>query len=238
MIRHNSYENITKIYKHFTISYPQILHNMVDESVKIANSKRSYVCKIFDCNSDDVGRLRASFFIDREKFVEYIREVSNGQTPPEWATGCFYNEEIQLLVNVNDKKDIESKIATLTHEMVHLFFQQLIYEKYNIDRVSWLDEAFAMYLDDRRNRLNKTEIIGNAKNLSKISDGFNMNDLFDYNKIKTKAYDGYDMFDLIGKYIFATKQEKEIINTLIKDRNKILELGTHILQDAVNYYIK
>ena len=95
-----------------------------------------------------------------------------------------------------------------------------------------------MCLDDRRNRQNKLEIIENAKNLSKISNGFNMNDLFDCNKIKTKDYDGYDMFELIGKYVFATNQEKEIINILIKDREKILKLGTHILQDAVNYYAK
>ena len=200
MIRRNSNENITSIYKHFTISYPQILHNMVDKSVKIANGKRAYLCKVFNCDQNDVDRLRASFFVDRTAFVEYIRSVANGHTPPEWATGCFYNGEIQILVNINNSKSVEEKTKTLTHEMVHLFFQQLIYERYNIDRIVWLDEAFATYLDNT-DKISTKEINALIQKLSSASDNFDMNVLNDPKKIRTDDYDGYDMFDLIGDLI-------------------------------------
>lgn len=219
--------------KDFIIDYDENLQNFIEKTVKHAESKKKEFYNIFDCKESDIDILHVSFFVNREDFVEYIKSISNGQTPPSWATGCFYNGEIQVLV---DLKNPEIKINTLAHETMHLFFDKTIYEKYNVARVNWLDESFAVYLDGQPNDISNEELARMIKYLSKISNGFDMRVLEDYNKVKTKEYNGYDMFNIIGKYIFETKQEQKFIELIKKDRNKVLEIGKHILQDAIDYF--
>ena len=220
------------ITENFIVRYASEIKNFIIKTVEHANNKKHQFCKIFNCSISDVERLNASFFVDRTEFENHIKEIANGQTPPSWATGCFYNGEIQVLV---DLKKTEEKMNTLAHELLHLFFEKMIYQKYNIERVNWLDESFAVYLDGGAHDFD-SELEKSIKYLSKISKGFDMNILCDYNIIKTKEYDGYDMFNIIGKYIFETKQENKFLNMLVEDRNKLVELGKHILQDTIDYF--
>ena len=222
----------TMITQAFVINYEPKLRDFVVLTSNHAKEKKKEFCKLFGCVEQEIERLQASFFVERNEFVKHIQTISNGQTPPKWATGCFYNGEIQVLV---DLKNPEEKINTLAHELLHLFFEKMIYQKHNIERVNWLDESFAVYLDGGEHDFDR-ELEKSIKYLSKISKGFDMNILCDYNIIKTKKYDGYDMFNIIGKYIFETKQENIFLKMLIENRQQIVELGKHILQDAINYF--
>lgn len=222
----------TMITQAFVINYEPKLRDFVVSTSNHAKEKKKEFCKLFGCVEQEIERLQASFFVERNEFVKHIQTISNGQTPPKWATGCFYNGEIQVLV---DLKNPEEKMNTLAHELLHLFFEKMIYQKHNIERVNWLDESFAVYLDGGEHDFDR-ELDKSIKYLSKISKGFDMNILCDYNIIKTKEYDGYDMFNIIGKYIFATKQENIFLKMLIENRQQIVELGKHILQDAINYF--
>ena len=216
----------------FVIHYAQELKDFVVATMNHAKEKKKEFCKLFKCKSEEIDRLSASFFVERGEFVEHIRKISNGQTPPDWATGCFYNGEIQVLV---DLKNPNVKMNTLAHETLHLFFEKTIYQNYNIERVNWLDESFAVYLDGNETDFDKEQDKA-VEYLSKISKGFDLAVLSDYNKIKTKDYDGYDMFNLVGKYIFETKQEEKFLELLKTNRNEILEIGKYILQDAIDYF--
>ena len=222
----------TMITQAFVINYEPKLRDFVVSTSNHAKEKKKEFCKLFGCEEHEVERLQASFFVERNEFVKHIQTISNGQTPPKWATGCFYNGEIQVLV---DLKNPEEKMNTLAHELLHLFFEKMIYQKHNIERVNWLDESFAVYLDGGKHDFDG-ELEKSIKYLSKISKGFDMNILCDYNIIKTKEYDGYDMFNIIGKYIFETNQEKTFLKMLIANRQQIVELGKHILQDAIDYF--
>ena len=222
----------TMITQAFVINYEPKLRDFVVSTSNHAKEKKKEFCKLFGCVEQEIERLQASFFVERNEFVKHIQTISNGQTPPKWATGCFYNGEIQVLV---DLKNPEEKMNTLAHELLHLFFEKMIYQKHNIERVNWLDESFAVYLDGGEHDFDG-ELEKSIKYLSKISKGFDMNILCDYNIIKTKKYDGYDMFNIIGKYIFETKQENKLLKMLIENRQQIVELGKHILQDAINYF--
>lgn len=222
----------TMITQAFVINYEPKLRDFVVSTSNHATEKKKEFCKLFGCEEQEVERLQASFFVNRSEFVKHIQTISNGQTPPKWATGCFYNGEIQVLV---DLKNPEEKMNTLAHELLHLFFEKMIYQKHNIERVNWLDESFAVYLDGGNHDFDG-ELEKSIKYLSKISKGFDMNILCDYNIIKTKEYDGYDMFNIIGKYIFETNQENVFLKMLISNRQQIVELGKHILQDAIDYF--
>ena len=221
------------ITKHYIINYEPELQNFIEKTVSHAENKRLEFNKLFKCDEEDIGSIKASFFINRDKFVEYIESVSGGMRPPAWATGCFYNGEIQVMVDLNNP---EVKMNTLAHETLHLYFDKKIYEKYNIDRVNWLDESFAVYLDGNPDELSKEELIKMVDYISRISEGFDMAILADYNKVKTKEYNGYDMFNLIGKYIFDNNLEQEYLELLKTDRNKIVEIGKTILQVVIDYF--
>lgn len=219
--------------KDFIIDYDENLQGFIEKTVQHAESKKKEFYKIFNCEETDIDILHASFFTKREDFVKHIKSISNGRTPPSWATGCFYNGEIQVLV---DLKNPEIKMNTLAHETMHLFFDKTVYKKHNIDRVNWLDESFAVYLDGKPDDITKQELTRIIEHLSKISDGFDMAILANYNKVKTKEYNGYDMFNIIGKYIFETNQEQKFLELIKKDRNQVLEIGKHILQDTIDYF--
>ena len=125
---------------------------------------------------------------------------------------------------------------TLAHETMHLFFEKTIYQRYNIERVNWLDESFAVYLDGNPDDISSQELFEMIKSLGDFANGFDMAILADYNKVKTKEYNGYDMFNIIGKYIFETRQEQKYLELIKKDREKILEIGRDILKEAVTYF--
>ena len=221
------------ITKDYIINYVPELDEFVKKTLSHAKKKKIEFYKIFNCKETDINILKASFFVNREDFVNYIKSISNGDTPPSWATGCFYNGEIQVLVNINNP---EIKMHTLAHETMHLFFDKTIYERYNLDRVNWLDESFAVYLDGNPDDISNNELLRIIDYLDKIADEFDMAILADYNKVKTKEYNGYDMFNIIGKYIFETKQEQKYLSLIKKDRNDVLKIGKHILKEAIDYF--
>lgn len=217
----------------FIIKYHEQLEEFIKKSLKLVDDRLSLVNFIFE-EDEGVGKLKASFFTEREDFVNYIKSIANGHEPPSWATGCFYNNEIQTLVNINIEKDVNKKIHTLTHEMVHLYMQNLIYNKYKIARIRWFDESYACYIDGQRIKINKQELKQICENLKQLGD-FDMNVLDDVSNVKTNNYNGYDMFLLIGKYIFENNLEKQYVNDLITNPKKIREIGKTILTKAIEY---
>lgn len=220
--------------KKFILSYQDGLDDFIERSLKIVDERIPLIDKLFGCNEDTAGQLKASFFTKREDFIEYIKSVSGGKTFPAWVTGCFYNGEIQTLININDEDDVKFKTHTLTHEMVHLYIENTIYSKYNIDRIRWFDESYAGYLDGHmENRTNEQlkEICLELKRLG----NFDMNSLDDVNDVITKSYNGYNMFRIIGKYIFENDLAKKYLDLLKNNPSAIREIGKDILTKAIEY---
>lgn len=221
--------------ENFIINYTKELENFVEKSVIIASDKKKIICEILNCENNAIGKLKASFFTDRESFTDYIRNVSDGATPPEWATGCFYNGEIQTLVNMNNRDDLQYKTYTLAHEMIHLYIEKFIYQKYKLDRIRWFDESYASFLDGHIENRTKEQLKSTCLELEKICNDFDMNKLNNVKKVKTKNYNGYDMFLIIGKYIFENNLAKKYIELLKTNPKEIIKIGKTILADAVKY---
>ena len=217
----------------FYLVYDERLEDFVNRSLSVVEEKLPVIIDTLSCDENAIDKIKASFFVDRREFVDYIKSIS-GKIPPRWATGCFYNGEIQTLIDINDEDDVKYKVRTLTHEMMHLYIQKLIYDKFNIDRIRWFDESYACYVDGSIENWTKekmTEVIYTLKTLN----GFNMNILNDVNKVTTDKYNGYHMFKIIGKYIFENNLAKEYLHKLISNRNEIVEIGLTILQKAIDY---
>ena len=205
----------------FRIEYPEDLENFIMFSVKNAMDNIEELKILFKTKEN--LKLNANFFDIREDFVKYIKQYSTRKEIPNWIRGCFYNNGIQIYIDKNNSYQLDRMRYTLLHETVHLYFTNYIYDKYNIKRICWFDEAYANYLDK------SPKVIKQILKTLELPIDFNMSSL---SKPEGNAYGA---FNLIGYYIFSTHQEKEFLNLLINDSEKIRELGKTILKKSVEY---
>ena len=218
----------------FVLQYDSSLEKFIEKSLEIANEKLPTIENLFNCNRNEIGKIKASFFTNREDFVSYIQSITNGHTPPAWASGCFYNNEIQTLLDIYSPQKMEYKTHTLTHEYTHLVIDKQIYQKYNIQRIRWFDESFANYLDGSQDSYSAETIKILCDRLKNLSE-FDLNILNDINKTVTDSYNGYDMFILVGRYIFENNLENEILDDFSKSADLVEKRGKTILADALEY---
>jgi len=221
----------------FIINFQNGLEEFVSNSLKVVEKQMPILRSLFLLEVENFKKIEASFFTERSEFVGYIKSISNGDIPPKWATGCFYNEGIQTLININDEEDVKYKTHTLMHEMVHLYIQKLVYEKSGVERVRWFDESYASYIDGYIKNITSNQLKNICEKLIGIGE-FDLNILDDINKVKTKEYDGYDMFLIVGKYIFENNLAKHYLELLKTKPSEIRKVGKTILEKSINYILK
>lgn len=217
----------------FNIFYQRGLKNFCLESLNIANKKIDYLNQLFNCKINDLGELKVSIFHIRDDFENYIKSIADGKCPPKWAKGCFYNGEIQIFINKRDEDELKNRQYTLLHELVHLYIKKMIYQKYNLRRMTWFDESFATYLAKCDVKL-INEYKNNSKELDRYKD-FDVNLFEDKKFLNSKDYNSYHMFSVIGKYIFDNNLEKKYLNLIVNDYDEIRKFGRTILNDALKY---
>ena len=216
MTKYKTFENNS-----YRIEYPIDLEDFTQFSVKNAMDSIEKLKKLFKTKEN--LKLNANFFDNREDFVKYIQQFSAEKEVPDWVMGCFYNDEIQLYIDKNSSYQLNLRRYTLLHETVHLYFNNYIYDKYNIKRICWFDEAYANYLDK------------SPKDIKQILKTLELPIDFNMSSLSSPKSNAYGAFNLIGYYIFSTHQEKDLLNLLIKDSEQIRKLGETILKEAVTY---
>ena len=75
------------------------------------------------------------------------------------------------------------------------------------------------------------------KDVNENIENFDMNILDDIKKVKTEEYNGYDMFKVIGFYIFNQHIEKELLDTLKTNYKKIKLIGKDILKKSIDFIL-
>lgn len=106
-----------------------------------------------------------------------------------------------------------------------------------MDRIVWLDESLAGNFDGTTEKFVENgkflEIIINLKNKSELP---KMNALlFSKGNIKTKNYNGYDLFKVVGRYLIETKGKDELLK-YVQNKKKILSDGDRILDESIKYF--
>lgn len=206
-----------------------------NEVIKYSTDKLKEFLHFFKVKSYG-SKIKASFFTSREDFFNRIKKLNPEANPPSWAQGCFYGGEIQILLN---PQNIYDRFCTLAHESFHLLFQKFVYEKNHMDRIVWLDESLAGNFDGTTENLIEDdkflEIILDLKSKQKLP---KMDELeFSKGNIKTKDYNGYDLFKVVGRYLIETKNTDELLK-YINDKNQIENDGSVILEESINYFSK
>lgn len=218
---------------YFEILIPSSLKKYGEEVLEYSTIKLKEFLTFFKKESYN-KKIKGAFLTNRNDFIARIKDLDpNSTLPPEWATGCFYGDEAQILLDINNPYN---KFETLAHESFHLLFSKFIYKNNNIKRIIWLDESLACNFDGTtENLINNNlfkKIIIDLINNDKLP---KMNELsFLKNNIKTDYYNGYDLFKVVGRYLIETKEN---LFDYINNEEKILKDGANILVESLNYFV-
>lgn len=218
----------------FEILIPDSMKEYGNQVMSYSTDKFKQYLNFF--KKDGYGeKIKSSFFITREDFFNRLNELEPESNPPSWAQGSFCGGEIQILL---DLQNIYNRFCTLAHETFHLLFKKFIFQENNFERLVWLDEALAVNFDGTTEKAIENgkflEIVlglKNNKNLPK------MNELsFDKGNIKTKDYNGYDLFMVVGRYLVETKNQNALLE-YVNDMKRVIADGNSILEISLKYFL-
>lgn len=215
--------------------------DFINDSYKWFVSKKERIFDFYEIN--EFRKVTVNVFVNREEFEKFILSFYDDKTKkvPPFCKGTFNGGMINVYFNKDDVMKDSNKynglLSSITHEYIHLVYKECIREKYNLDRLVWLDEGLANYLSDGMIAKNFKhieslkytidQVLGKDFNL----DEFNM-DQMNFNNINSNAL--YVFSYTIVKYLFDTNKI-DILKEILKTNN--YDLTRNLFKDSVNYYI-
>lgn len=117
-----------------------------------------------------------------------------------------------------------------SHELFHIMYQELVWEKNNEERIVWFDEGMAQFFSGENNNTDYDIVLervkANTKKYPKI------NELDHGESFSNENYNGYKLSLLSVKYLYE-KLGHEKFKELMHDTDKIKEYGETILKEGV-----
>lgn len=183
---------------------------------------------------DQFKKIEINLFDNQETFIDFIKKLRwQGANIPSYCKGTFDN----YMVNCSlDSKDVflnpKKYECSILHECVHIMYNSIAKQ-----RVVWFDEGLAMNLSGEGNPLLEVEHLKNfmTHKIFVMNLPDDMNTLIHGEKFVNKEYNGYDLSYLAVRYLLETR-EKEEIRELIRNSDKVLELGQEVLPCAMEYF--
>jgi hypothetical protein len=203
--------------------------------------------KIF--NQEQLDKLTYIMFDDLDTYRNTMLSKYNYQCP-EYSRGMFNMNAKASFVCItpeikSDKYRFYKMLLSNAHEAFHYYYRKYIYIQME-NRVLWFDEGIAQYFSGEYSFLvddNFKQFFYKWKNEYKPINNLNdrvqgRKDVPDELIFKREGvFNGYNTCYLIIRYLVETQGEQYIID-LMKDRDRILELGnSNIIDDMKNYYI-
>jgi hypothetical protein len=223
----------------FIIYSPDSLKYITDSLPTILNISFECYKKLFDI--DTFRKTQINYFDDINKFREYIYRL-RGETEslPDYAQGTFDNGMINSYVAPNggiNSPMYNVKLYMVSHELFHIMYQELIWQKEDNPRIIWFDEGMAQLFSGENNDNLSDENFENWFNqvTTKTKVIPNLNELAHGNSFETEDYSGYELSLLSVKYLFDTLPIDEFKN-LMHDTQKINEYGKIVVESAFKYY--
>ena len=219
----------------FVLYSPDNLKVLNEEIIKILPEKLDFYKKIFKIN--DFRQVKINLFDNLDDFRAFIHDLRGEKTSlPSYAIGTFDNGMINLYLDPK-KTDILDKTYTITHELFHIMYKELILEKENKERIIWFDEGMAK-LFSGENDYHQTDGKFNKfldKFIDRNSSFPDLNTLKHGTFFETYEYSGYMQSFLAVKYLYDTLGEDDFL-TLMHNINDIKEYGKNIVPKALVYY--
>ena len=224
----------------FVLYSPNSLNYITSDLENILEESLNRYKLLFNIN--EFRKVQINYFDNIDEFRNYIYILrGEDKSLPEYAQGTFDNGMINAYIDPNIIENTPlfiHKKYNASHELFHIMYQELVWEKNNQNRIVWFDEGMAQYFskeneydmnDNFNNWFNK--VLNNTKVIP------NLNELSHGKCFKTNDYNGYNLSLLSIKYLYDRVGEEELIK-IMHDNKKIEEYGKTIVNDAFNYYKK
>ena len=224
----------------FVLYAPDSLYYITNDMESILNNSLELYKNIFNVNK--FRKVQINYFDNIEDFRDYIYELrGEKESLPEYAKGTFdkgmINAYIQLNIIEGTPLFIHRKYNA-SHELFHIMYQELVWEKNNQDRIVWFDEGMAQFFSGENNKEMTSDFANWFDRVkSKTKRIPNLNDLKHGRGFETEDYSGYNLSLLAVKYLYD-KLGIDEFKKLISDNDKITKLGNNIIEDAFKYYDK
>lgn len=203
--------------------------------------------KIFQIKK--LEKISFEIYDDLEEWKEVYRKRFD-EEPPEYSRGSFDTKtNLSFCVQHSNPKYATSwwyfAICTNAHEAFHLFYKKYIYGE---NRIVWFDEGLAQYISGENDDwINDEEVFKNKyldffnkfKPISNLNERVQGNTSVPDDIIFSREgiFDGY-MASLFSITYLVENYGENYLFEVMKDNNKILELGYTILDDMTDFYNK
>lgn len=141
--------------ENFILYSPDSLKYITDNMVSILNAAIAFYKKLFDIVS--FRKIQINYFDSLEKFREYIYSLrGERKSLPEYATGTFDNGMINTFIKPNlfvGSPLYNKALYLANHELFHIMYQELIWERKKLKRIVWFDEGMAQLFSGENNKL-------------------------------------------------------------------------------------
>lgn len=227
--------------KEYIVYVPDSLKYITDNMFDVLNESLSFYKALFGVN--EFRKIQINYFDNIETFREYIYSLrGEKQSLPYYATGTFDNGMINAFIKPNIPVGTSLYKKTLfmaSHELFHIMYKELVWEKENKKRIIWFDEGMAQLfsgeykelLDDNNFENWLNNLIESTKEIP------NLNELIHGTNFENDKYSGYKLSFLATKYLFDTVNFEEF-KKLIHDTDKIESYGGDIIKHAITWYRK
>ena len=224
----------------FVLYSPDSLNYITCDLESMLNESLELYKKIFEV--DNFRKVQINYFDNIEDFRNYVYELRGEKNSlPEYAKGTFDNGMINAFIQPNIIEGTSlfmHRKYNASHELFHIMYQELVWERNHQDRIVWFDEGMAQFFSGENNKemtldfANWFDML--KSNTKKIP---NLNDLSHGSSFETEDYSGYHLSLLAVKYLYD-KLGIDGFKKIINNNNAIIELGNNIIEDAFHFYDK
>lgn len=214
----------------FILYAPDSLNIITEELEDILNSSFEFYKKLFGV--DNFRKIQINFFDDLSKFRKFIYGL-RGETEslPEYATGTFDQGMINMYLNPNIRKDSPNfnyYRYCASHELFHIMYQELGWEKLGMKRIVWFDEGMAQLFSGEYNFTDNSynKFLKKARETTKEIP--NLNSILHGESFKNDKYNGYLLSLLAVKEIYD-ELGFEKFRELMYNEEAIKKYGVNIL---------
>lgn len=216
----------------FKIFVPDTLADFAKECLPYITEQKEKILEFFGI--DKFRKIEINLFDNQETFINFIKKLRwQGAKIPSYCKGTFDNFMVNVSLNpVEVSLNPERYKRGILHECIHI-----IYNSITNRRITWLDEGLAMNLSGEKDRLLDDEHLKDFMTMKVLPRSLpnNINTLTHGELFANEEYDGYDLSYLAVRYLLETKSKEEI-HEIIKDGNKVLEIGQDVLPEAIHYF--
>ena len=223
----------------FKIYSPDSLKYITDGVQDILVESIEFYKTLFDI--DTFRKFQINYFDNNEKFRNYIYDLRREKNSlPKYAIATFdkgmINAYIKSDIDINSKY-YHKTLFMASHELFHIMYKELIWQKEKKNRIVWFDEGMAQLFCGENNINLSEENFENWFNnvLNNTIEIPNLNELKHGQSFENAKYSGYRLSLLSVKYLYENLGQEEF-KKLMHDNNRIIEYGKTVVQDSIDYY--